>query len=538
MRGSHSARGNRWLVYGIGAFTVVAAAGVAAYIWVLPRQTLTSSRSALAQLSTSGIGGKIVKVSAKVDGIPTPVSLRTNGTIVPNELMPQGVKVTVTAVVQEPSWASLLIGKTKTLNLHTTTPVARLADDLSIGPLVRGYFSIPISRVAIYKGSSQPLIRLLPSPKDRVTVLGPSGGDVAGSIELAAAPLPWEKLGDPHVLTYFKEQGNTPIAVISPGTEGLTPSESITLTLNQRISQVFGTKRPTITPTIQGAANVVGRWVSKTPYSITFIPTQPDFWPGESFTLQLPRAVGLPASNGTVSNPTDRLTLTGVTPSVLRLQQMLAQLNYLPVSFNASSRPTSLANSVVSPIAGQFNWRFQMPSAFTSLWQPGTMNVITKGALMSFEQFNGLDTNGLANPLLWPTIVSDLASGKVDPHRYSWIEVSKVRPEQMWLYENGQVVLSSLVNTGIPGLNTPVGTWPIYLRFKVNYMSGTNPNGTHYHDLVHWINYFNGSVAVHGFVRASYGFPQSLGCVELPVNTAGVVYPQVHIGTLVTVLPS
>jgi lipoprotein-anchoring transpeptidase ErfK/SrfK len=69
-------------------------------------------------------------------------------------------------------------------------------------------------------------------------------------------------------------------------------------------------------------------------------------------------------------------------------------------------------------------------------------------------------------------------------------------------------------------------------------MSGTNPNGTKYHDLVHWINYFLGSEAVHGFVRAAYGFPQSLGCVELPVPTAAKVFPQVHIGTLVTVMPS
>jgi lipoprotein-anchoring transpeptidase ErfK/SrfK len=68
-------------------------------------------------------------------------------------------------------------------------------------------------------------------------------------------------------------------------------------------------------------------------------------------------------------------------------------------------------------------------------------------------------------------------------------------------------------------------------------MSGYNPNGTYYHDLVYWINYFNGGDAVHGFVRASYGFPQSLGCVELPIPVAAQVYPQVHIGTLVTVMP-
>jgi len=69
-------------------------------------------------------------------------------------------------------------------------------------------------------------------------------------------------------------------------------------------------------------------------------------------------------------------------------------------------------------------------------------------------------------------------------------------------------------------------------------MQGVNPNGTPYADPVHWINYFDGGEAVHGFPRASYGFPQSLGCVELPLNVAPIVYSHVHYGTLVTVLPA
>ena len=58
------------------------------------------------------------------------------------------------------------------------------------------------------------------------------------------------------------------------------------------------------------------------------------------------------------------------------------------------------------------------------------------------------------------------------------------------------------------------------MRYPQNYMTGTNPDGSTYDDLVQWINYFNGGDAVHGFVRGSFGFPQSLGCVELPVPAA------------------
>jgi lipoprotein-anchoring transpeptidase ErfK/SrfK len=40
---------------------------------------------------------------------------------------------------------------------------------------------------------------------------------------------------------------------------------------------------------------------------------------------------------------------------------------------------------------------------------------------------------------------------------------------------------------------------------------------------------------VHGFLRGSYGSPQSLGCVELPYAAAGTAYQLMNYGTLVTV---
>jgi hypothetical protein len=51
------------------------------------------------------------------------------------------------------------------------------------------------------------------------------------------------------------------------------------------------------------------------------------------------------------------------------------------------------------------------------------------------------------------------------------------------------------------------------------------------------VAYFNGGDAVHQFPRASYGFPQSNGCVELPSTTAQQAWADDPIGTLVTVLP-
>ena len=49
-----------------------------------------------------------------------------------------------------------------------------------------------------------------------------------------------------------------------------------------------------------------------------------------------------------------------------------------------------------------------------------------------------------------------------------------------------------------------------------------------------WAN-FHGGDALHGFIRASYGFPQSDGCVEMPYGEAAEVYPYTPIGTIVHV---
>jgi lipoprotein-anchoring transpeptidase ErfK/SrfK len=57
----------------------------------------------------------------------------------------------------------------------------------------------------------------------------------------------------------------------------------------------------------------------------------------------------------------------------------------------------------------------------------------------------------------------------------------------------------------------------------------------HRHSLGADVSYFNGGDALHGFLRASYGSAQSLGCVEMPYSEAQAVYPYTPIGTLVNV---
>ena len=109
-------------------------------------------------------------------------------------------------------------------------------------------------------------------------------------------------------------------------------------------------------------------------------------------------------------------------------------------------------------------------------------------------------------------------------------------PQKLTLWHNGRVVMTSPGNTGVPAAPTNLGTFPVFEHLAVGTMSGTNPDGSHYHDPgIKWISYFSGGEALHAFPRASFGTPQSLGCVELPLASAEKLWPYTPIGTLVTV---
>ncbi len=218
-------------------------------------------------------------------------------------------------------------------------------------------------------------------------------------------------------------------------------------------------------------------------------------------------------------------------PNVLRVQQLLAKWGYLPVHFQARAGRQPLY--VVSPRRGRFSWRFAAPPELRSLWQPGVYNTVTRGAVMSFEADHGLAVDGIAGRRVWLTL---LGHRPAKPVPYSYALVREGSPETITIYQTGRRPFSSPANTGIPQAPTALGTYPVYVRYTSTTMQGTNPDGTHYNDPgVPWVSYFNGGDAVHGFLRSSYGSPQSLGCVELPYAAAEVAYGLMNYGTLVTV---
>jgi hypothetical protein len=213
--------------------------------------------------------------------------------------------------------------------------------------------------------------------------------------------------------------------------------------------------------------------------------------------------------------------------------QLLAELNYLPVDFTSN---VALSDPTVQA-PGTFVWKYaDLPASLSAQWRVGVDTPILRGALMSFQNVNQLPTTGVADAATWTELIAAVLHHRVDPASYNYVVVSESSPQTTTLYVAGHVKFRTLANTGISVAPTATGTYPVYLRYATQTMSGTNPDGSHYSDPgIPWVSYFNGGDALHGFLRSYYGSPQSLGCVEMTFSAAKVIWPYTPIGTLVTV---
>jgi peptidoglycan hydrolase-like protein with peptidoglycan-binding domain len=316
----------------------------------------------------------------------------------------------------------------------------------------------------------------------------------------------------------------------------VTPADGTTeVPSDATISVQFSSPISSHSPTPSLSPAVSGVWQVVTPDTFAFVPAAP-LVPSSTETITIPGgSSGIASAAGKTMAQSSSVRFSVTAGTTLRLQQLLAQLGYLPLSFTPAG-PLTAPQEAAQAQEGSFTWRWSEPASLVGLWTTGSTNQITKGAVMVFESQHNLKTDGVAGPAVWEQLLTDAAAGTMDPNPYNYVYVTKSLPETTTVYSNGAAVYSTRANTGVAGAPTASGTFPVYLRYKVTTMSGTNPDGTKYVDPgIPWVSYFNGGDALHGFVRGSYGYPQSDGCVEMPPANAAVVYPLTPIGTLVTV---
>jgi hypothetical protein len=300
------------------------------------------------------------------------------------------------------------------------------------------------------------------------------------------------------------------------------------------------TPLPKISPDTAGSWKISGSTATFTP-SVAF----PE---DTKVTVTVPDGTsGIRSKEGTTKNDGGYLaaaftrSFTTGTYSTLRLEQLLAQLDYLPLSWTASgtaiegSDTAAQIAAAYDPPSGSFSWDSGYPSELHSFWSEGSTNLIVTGAIRAFESEHGLTMDGEAGASVWADLLKDTAAGHDNGNGYTYALASQSSPETLTIWHDGKQVLQTLANTGIPAAPTADGTFPVYEKLPFQVMKGTNPDGSKYSDPVYWISYFNGGDAVHYFDRGSYGFQQSLGCVELPDSSAPTAYHYLSYGSLVTV---
>ncbi|MBS1882032.1 MAG: L,D-transpeptidase family protein [Actinobacteria bacterium] len=530
----------RLLVGGIVTLVLAAVAAFVVSAFALSGASIEEDGSSLGKVSTETFGGSVesVKATAVKSGADIPVKMQGD-LIMPTTKLHPGEEVAVEVKVKRPSVIGAVAGGEKTLTATVTAPTAKLeARWLSVkeGKNPRLHFSRPVSQI-VYGPEGELKHRRFDQPRRSVT-LGKQ--PPAGQMQVAWAPLSWEHPGKAKTVTWFPATGTPTVAATPTAGATISASTPIEITFSKPVKKILGAEKPTLSPQVDG------KWSQPSPHTLKFTPSGFGAPLATDLKVELPEEVEVVQSDGTTKN-SSQITWEVPSGSELRLQQMLAGLDYLPYKWNgeevAKTPEAQVAAATTETPKGHFSPRWHnTPQGLKELWTPGEANEITKGALMAFEEAHGLEVDGLAGPVVWEELMKATIAGETKPTKgaangYTYVWVSEEIPETVNVWHNGKMIVSEApANTGIPGAETEVGTFPVYLRYEETTMSGENPDGSHYSDPgIMWVSYFNGGDALHAFDRASYGTPQSLGCVEMPLEEAAQIWPYTPIGTPVTI---
>lgn len=154
-----------------------------------------------------------------------------------------------------------------------------------------------------------------------------------------------------------------------------------------------------------------------------------------------------------------------------------------------------------------------------------TLNDISNPDLLYIGQELTIPAAGLYEPTQADAPTPPTNTGKA-------IVVSTER-QRIYAYENGQLVHSHLVSTGLPSTPTVLGDYSIYVKYLADDMSGPG----YFLPQVPYTMYFYQGYGIHGtYWHNSFGRQMSHGCVNLPTPEAEWFYNWASVGTPVRVI--
>jgi len=119
-----------------------------------------------------------------------------------------------------------------------------------------------------------------------------------------------------------------------------------------------------------------------------------------------------------------------------------------------------------------------------------------------------------------------------------WIEVN-LYEQTVAVYDQGQLVFATIIASGDPPYWTYTGVFRIYQKYQAASMQGRFPKDkseNYYLEKVPWTMYYDEARAFHGaYWRASLGFPQSHGCINMTLGDSHWLYNWAEVGDRVYV---
>lgn len=528
-----------WFVAGVVVVLILCVLVAGALILSGSRATITSTPGALARVNLPLGGGTVTRVIATTGPQQhekfVRVVVKGDPVVYPGVKVPAGEKLTVTATVRRPGWISWLTGHAQQVTRTVTVPATTLHDrfvTLTKSGDLKVRFNEPVRTISY--GATPATVHRHTLTRAQRTVSLPHSA-TAGTMYVAGTVQRWET-APAEVMNWFPS-GTKATAVAAPSSGKTIHSNTpITLTFSKPVSEVLGSHLPTVSP-----ANA-GHWHTISSHAIRLVPT------GYGYGLDQKVSVGLPAgvriAGATQDSSASTATWTVPAGSTIRLQQMLAQLGYLPlkVNYTAAAPADTLAAQEIAaeaPPAATLSWAYaNTPAGLRAEWH-GAANagVMTQGALMRFQTDHGLQVTGYEDSETWDALFQAVIKHQRNTFGYTFVSSTETLPEHLFVWHSGQMVLSDILdNSGVPGATTATGTFPVFEHAPSVTMIGTNVDGSHYDDTgIRWVSYFNGGDALHYYPRNSYGSPQSNGCLEMSEPDAAKVYPFTPVGTLVQV---
>lgn len=258
-------------------------------------------------------------------------------------------------------------------------------------------------------------------------------------------------------------------------------------------------------------------------YTIDFPQTQAKLI-NLSAEINIPAVNGNPPSDGRsldIPFVLDRLRLnlnTEITDGVLDLSMIEVKGTYdatadytgIPVQH------TVAAGEELGLIAKNYN------VALNDLVQ---LNNIENPDLLFVGQVLTIPAAGVYEPTQDEAPPAPLATGKSI--------VISTENQRIYAYENGLLVHSHLVSTGLPATPTVKGDYKVYIKLAADDMSGPD----YFLPQVPYTMYFYQGYAIHGtYWHNNFGRPMSHGCVNLPTDEAQWFFNWAEVGTTVRVI--